>query len=59
LPVGVLAGVVAGHRIARAEHTTADIVLLVALAVVILWCGLTAPRAIPSRPRVSNPDSAR
>lgn len=59
MPAGVLAGAFAGYRIARAEHATADVVLLVVLTIVILWCGLTAPRAIPARPRPSNLDSAR
>lgn len=51
LPAGTIAGAIAGHRIAAPEHGTADVVLLVALAVVIVWAGSTAPRAIPSRPR--------
>jgi hypothetical protein len=59
MPAGVLAGAFAGYRIARTEHATADVVLLVVLAIVILWSGLTAPRAIPARTRPSNLDSAR
>lgn len=59
MPAGALAGAFAGYRLARAEHTTADIALLVVLAVAILWCGLTAPRAIPARPRVAHLDGSR
>lgn len=59
MPAGVVAGAFAGYRIARTEHVTADIVLFMVLAIVILWCGLTAPRAIPARRRASNPGSVR
>lgn len=58
LPAGILAGAFAGYRIARAQHTAADIALLAVLVIAILWCGLTAPRAIPERPR-ANPDGSR
>jgi uncharacterized membrane protein YfcA len=51
LPAGSILGAIAGYRIGRAGHETLDGVLLVVLAVVILWSGLTAPRPIPARPR--------
>lgn len=59
IPAGILAGAFAGYRIARTEHTMADIALLVALVIVILWSGLTAPRAIPARSRRSNLERRR
>lgn len=56
LPAGGIIGVVAGYRIARSEHGTVDVVLLVVLGFVALWFGLTAPRAIPTRPRRARAD---
>lgn len=56
LPAGGVIGAVAGYRVARSEHTTADIVILALLAVVVLWSGSTAPRAIPNRPRSARAD---
>jgi hypothetical protein len=49
LPAGGIVGAVAGYRIARSEHGTTDVVVLAVLAIVALWFGLTAPRAIPTR----------
>lgn len=49
LPAGGIIGAVAGYRIARSEHGPTDVVVLAVLAVVALWFGLTAPRAIPAR----------
>jgi hypothetical protein len=56
LPAGGIIGAVAGYRIARSEHGAADVVMLALLAVAILWAGLTAPRAIPTRPRRARSD---
>lgn len=51
LPAGGLVGAIAGYRIARSEHGTVDLVVLALIALVVLWSGATAPRAIPARPR--------
>jgi hypothetical protein len=56
LPAGGIIGAVAGYRVAQSEYGTADVVILALLAVVVLWSGLTAPRAIPHTPRQARPD---
>jgi len=56
LPAGGILGAIAGYRIARSGPGTGDMVMLAVLAVVVLWSGLTAPRAIPARPRRERSD---
>jgi hypothetical protein len=51
IPVGGMAGAVAGYRIGQSEHSMMDIAMLVVLAVIVLWCGASAQRAIPIKPR--------
>ena len=56
LPAGGILGGIAGYRLAQPEPGTADMAMLAVLAFVVLWSGLTAPRAIPARPRRERSD---
>jgi hypothetical protein len=56
LPAGGIVGALAGYRIARSEPGTVDLVVLAVIAVVVLWSGSTAPRAIPARTRRARSD---
>jgi hypothetical protein len=56
LPAGGIIGAIAGYRIARAEPGMVDLVVLAVIAVVVLWSGSTAPRAIPARTRRARSD---
>lgn len=58
VPLGAAGGALAGRRIVQAEDPMLDIVLIAACAAVILWCGLSAPRAIPAEPRPGEADPA-
>lgn len=54
-PFGGAAGALVGYRVVQPGDTAVDVVLIAACAAVILWCGLSAPRAIPAEP---GPDKA-